>query len=454
VISIRRSATNPRLSARGLRIPFLSTSPLSDVRLLFFLLPLWWLLGIEQFVFFPLLTYSAVKLLVSQRSIKYQPTLLLLILFGTISLLSLARVDEPLRYVSFIRNLISYLTFTLLFFVITNTVRTWKHLQSLIAAVVLSMGIVGILGVAASLNIFRPLVITPIGFLLPDTVANTDLGERVLRRTLGNYSWFSYLGQYYRIRATFLYATMYAAALAMTIPLAVLCMEYANQWRTRLLYGLIVMILLWNLFFTTGRMGWVALVAGGTVWLVMNQRISLLVRAPLMMLGVLGALAIFGLYGANATDEAVALLDARGSSTSDRLRIYKSTIKGIVESPYLGWGTERDLADLPYPAGSHSYFLGVVYRHGIPAFVLFLSIWALTAWKSVSSASLVRHRGMNCLRWSLIAAFMISMTEVLDLDTVTLMVLATVLASIHATERLVRLQRVSYLASQAEKIAP
>jgi hypothetical protein len=454
VISISKSATNPPLSARGFRIPFLSTPPLSDVRLLFFLLPLWWLLGIEQFVFFPLLIYSAVKLLISRRSIKHQPTLLLLILFVAISLLSLVRVDEPLRYVSFIRNLIAYLTVTLLFFVITNAVRTWQHLHSLIAAVVLSMGIVGILGVAASLNIFRPLVITPIGFLLPEVIANTDLGERVLSRTLGSYSWFSYLGQYYRIRATFLYATMYAAALAMTIPLAVLCMEYANQWRTRLLYGLIVVILLWNLFFTTGRMGWVALVAGGAVWLFMNQRISLLVRIPLIMLGFLAALAIFSLYGGTVADEAAALLEARGSSTSDRLRIYRLTIEGIVESPYLGWGTERDLADLPYPAGSHSYFLGVVYRHGIPAFVLFITIWAHTAWKSVASASLVRHRGMNCLRWSLIAAFMISMTEVLDLDTVTLMVLSTLLASIHATERLVRWQGVSYNAGQAEEIAP
>jgi hypothetical protein len=424
-------ATNLSGPTVRLNLPFLSTSPDTDVKLLFLMLPLWWALGIEQFVYFPLLLFSSVKLLLIKRTVRYQPTLILLLLFTGASIGSLVQVEDPLRFVTFARNLLSYLTLTMLFFVITNAVRAWHQLQSLLSAIVISLGIVGVLGLMAALGTFTPVIQTPVTQLIPEMIRNTDLLGRISERELGSFSWFSYLGKYYRLRGTFLFATMYAAALAMVIPLAALCFNYANRKRGKILYLGIILVLLWNLFFTTGRTAWLALLAGGLLWLVFSTRITLWTRASLIAIGIVGLVLLFTLQAPLIKEETGNLLAARGSSTSDRLLIYAATVEGIAARPLLGWGTERDVAGIPYPAGSHSYMLGILYRHGVAAGALFLSVFVATVWASISTARRRCHAGMNYARWALAVALMISLTEVIDLDVVTLMVLSTVLASVH-----------------------
>lgn len=431
----------PIRSKFRLSLPFLSTSPETDLKLLFLLLPLWWLLGLEQFIFFPVLLYSSIKLLVIRRQVKVRPTFVLLLLFCGASLLSLVQVDDNLRYFTFARNWLSYCTFTLSFFIITNTIRTGRQLFSLLAVLVISMGAIGTMGFAASFGALALTVRTPIDLIVPSAVADTDLFSRISNRTLGSTGWFSYLGKYYRLRGTFLFATMYAAAVAMTIPLALFCVSYVNRKSMKSLFLVIVSILLWNLFFTTGRTAWAALLIGGLLWFYQTSKFHLALKLSLLATGAVIALVLLILSPPVVSQEARTLIDARGSSSSDRLKIYRTTLEGIAMQPLLGWGTERDVDEIPYPAGSHSYLLGLLYRHGLPTGLLFLGALLATVWRSVATQSVRGHFGMSFLRWSLTAGLLIGLTEVIDLDVVTLMTFSVVVASIHVYATILSAER-------------
>lgn len=422
-----------------LRIPFLSTKPTTDLKLLFLLLPVWWVLGIEQFIWLPILSWSVVKLLLIRRRVRYQSTLIIAIAFLLVSLISVITIDEPIRYLTFSRNLLSYFTALLLFFVVTNASDNWDELKSILDAAIISLALIGVFGLIAATGIYAPTVVTPIAALLPEIVSGTDLGSRLTTRELGANSWFSYFGRYYRLRGTFLYATMYAASLAMTIPLAFLCLNFSRK-RYRLLYLLAIVILTLNLILTTGRMAWAVLLSGSIVFLLSNRNFSLPLRSSFALVGMILVVLTLGLNGAEVGENVNQLLNARGSSTSDRLKIYRTTVQEMWQQPFIGFGTERDLPNLPYPAGSHSYFLGTLYRHGFPAFLLFVGIW-ISIWVTSRRRTPSSAVAMNYLRWSLLVATFISFTEVLDLDTSSLMFMWLVLSAVQAASTLPRSER-------------
>jgi O-antigen ligase len=411
-------------------VPFLSTRPLTDVRFLFLLLPLWWLLGLEQFVWMPILAWSSIKVLLLNRVVKYNLTILLFAAFIILSIASAASVEEPFRYVSFARNLSSYLTALLLLFVITNSVTTWDEFLLIVRSVVIAMTLVAMLGLLSLTGMFEPKVTTPVGLALPEVVSATDLGNRLVVREFSSKAWFAYLGSYSRLRGTFLFATMYAVALALVIPLALLCVRY-SRGLPRFGYTAAALILSINLVFTTGRMAIAALTAGAVVSLITNRDIPRAIRMWSTAAACLVLLFSLVLGGSILDARVSSFLEARGSSTADRLRIYELTLQGFLERPFIGWGTERDVRGLPYPAGSHSYFLGILYRHGLPSFILYVALW-LSIWHTALCRTRHRHdAAAHYLRWSLLIATFVSLTEVIDLDVVALMTLWLVIACVH-----------------------
>ena len=88
-----------------------------------------------------------------------------------------------------------------------------------------------------------------------------------------------------------------------------------------------------------------------------------------------------------------------------------------------GWGTERDMKGMTYPLGSHSYYLGTLYKQGILGLVLFLSL-LFSIWKKIN----IKVKEYNKYTWLLkygqfvLFVYLInSFTDVLDLDATTMM---------------------------------
>lgn len=435
-----------RIRLRGrLVVPFVTTTPLTDVAWTVALLPLWWLLGIEQFVPPAATAWAALKVVATRRTIAWNPVMTSLVVFLAVAATSVIFVVEPFRYVTFVRNGAMYLTAAFVTFVVLQErdVRTAaRTLFPAIAVAILASGAVGLLGI---FGVWRPQFDAPVIHVLPSALLDTAYGSRVAGRRIGGIAWFTGLGTYFRVNSLFLFATMYAAAIALTMPVMIQLYR-ASRWRQRGFYTVAIAMVSLNLVFTTGRVAAIALVAGAVVWWALPpRRRGRGVRFALAALAMVIALAAVPLPAWQ--DVAEATVFARGGgSVADRWTIYTETVHGWLQRPWLGWGTERDIVDrsgFEYPAGSHSAVLGVLYRHGIVGALAFATVAItmvapmrilLSGYAGNDPEVLERYELLRTGAWTLATAAVLSMTTVLDLDATVFLLMWTVLAvTIRAT---------------------
>ncbi len=408
---------------------FVTASPLWDVAFVIAGLPLWWALGIEQFAYPVLLLPATLKVLVARRRVVTSPVLTASLVFLAVYLASALFIVEPERYATFAKNLATYVTAVMLLVVVPGSVRSWADARVLLRALAVAMAIAGAFGLLAVLGFARGSFTSPFGALLPSSLAATALGANIVERSLGWTSWFAGLGTYFRISSVFLWPTSYAPAIALTVPLIVFMAATSRRYGARFLWWAIAALLVVNLVFTTGRAAAAGLAVVALVWfVVVRARTTWWTRALVGSLVIVAAGATLAvepdLPGVVDRVEQVVFARGAGSPTS-RWTIYVRTLEGFVERPLLGWGTERTIQGVSdsfiYPAGSHSYVLGTLYRQGLFGFAAFALVWwtiwrstaparAPAAWPAAAAAFLGVGRAV------VVGALVMSLTVAFDLD--------------------------------------
>ncbi len=410
-------------------IPFVTATPLQDVALVIAGLPLWWVLGIEQFAYPLLLLPPLLKVLVGRRRVVASSVLTALLVFLAVYLASALFIVETDRYATFVKNLATYVTAAMLLVVVPGAVRTWADVRVLLRALTVAMAIAGVAGLLAVLGVARGSFASPFGALLPSSLAATALGSNIVERSLGWTSWFAGLGTYFRISSVFLWPTSYAPAITLTLPLIVFAAMTRRGLGARLLGLIVALLLLVNLVFTTGRAAAVGLGVVGLVWFfVVYTRKRWMPRVLVAALAIVaaGATLILDPGVGDVVNRVEQVVYARGTgSPSSRLTIYARTLEGFAERPLLGWGTERNIQGVAdtfiYPAGSHSYLLGTLYRQGFLGFVAFVVLW-WTIWRATSRsrapASWPAAAGafLGVGRAVVVGAMAMSLTVAFDLD--------------------------------------
>lgn len=424
---------------------FLSTAPLRDVELLILLFPLWWVLGVEQWIPTVILAWSALKLAVARRRFVISWTALWMSLLLGAMVASSLFIVETERYVTFARNLSVHLSAFLVLIVVLTEARSWRDVRRLLRAVAVAMAIAGVVGAIGFTRLADIRFASPFGALLPAWIRATDYGGTIAVRSIGSETWFAGLGSYVRVDSMFLFSTMYAAALALTIPVVAFLVE-TSRGSSRLAWASIGLLLLANLVFTTGRVSTLALLAGAAFFALVRLRaLSRVVAGLLVAIGLVSTVAFVPPAAAGDTVETVVL--ARGSgSLNSRLLIYRETLEGVARRPALGWGTERDIdvEGFKYPAGSHSFYLATLYRHGAIGFML-LALLLASSWRGsrpvARSAADERlsdaQRFLYYGRWSLVALLVLGLTTVPDVDAFLYLMAWTVLGSVLATRRII-----------------
>lgn len=438
---------NPHsVKANRIVIPFVNSHPLTDLRLVIILLPLWWFLGAEQFIAPLILGYSTLKLCLLHARVATGWVHRLLLLFIAASVISALFIVEPFRIVTFVRNFSMYLLAAFVLLIITTAVKTWSQVQQLLTSLVWAMGMAAVLGTVGILGIARPTFTSVVGRVLPGWVISRGYGEVIAYRQIGNVAWFSGLGNYFRIDSFFLFSTMYAAAIAIVIPVALFLAWHARSWRR---WVMVVMTLLMtlNLIFTTGRMAMLSLVLATAYYLVRHRKPFVSAATLTVALGSVVIAALLLPIDEMYTQVEGALYARGQGSVISRTTIYIKTLEGFMERPIFGWGTERDIteANFQYPAGSHSYYLGTLYKQGSIGFILFMAL-AYALWQGtalggsaaqVQSEEQRRARAFLAVsRWSLLTAGLIGFTSVLDLDATLMLYLWVIVACAFATKRL------------------
>lgn len=227
---------------------------------------------------------------------------------------------------------------------------------------------------------------TPIASVVPDGIGSTRLGALSFTdRSLGTPSYL--IGHIFlRPHGLFLFSTSQAVALAVATPLLLGASVSYPSWRW--VFRVAAMLAAMTLLTTTTRMAIIGLLlAFGALWAVRRWEFRRGIerrpnrRAVFALLTVLaGALVVSHATGLTRPVGEIFLtrsIDFRGA-------LYQATFERWRERPLLGWGTEVDWtltpratgasdeasADLP-PLGSHSHYLGVLFKQGLVGAGLF-----------------------------------------------------------------------------------
>ena len=384
-------------------------------------------MGIEQFfwalsialVFIQFIIYNKFRFHLNYISI-------LLMMFLVVHGLSFFSIQENMRYITFFRNISTYITALMLLVICCNVIDTWSQIEKLLRSIVFTMFIASIFGLLAfSFEIFRVQFKSPMGYLLPDIISNTDYGGVIAKRNVGYYSWFALVGSYFRASSFFLYSTMFSSALVIVIPVALFLRNISIGIRRRY-YSLVVLIMLLALLATTGRVAILSLIIGYILFKYMSIDSHTIKLVLISFISLFVLLLLFWLDRSGILYQIIDLiLYSRGEgSVNSRLNIYVQTFENFLRRPIFGWGTERDVIGLSYPLGSHSYYLGILYKQGAIGFFLFIAI-ILCIWKNIAvSSKITDKKAYKFLKYGkliLLVYILNSFTDVLDLDATTIM---------------------------------
>lgn len=435
-----------RAERRAITLPFINAHPITDVCAAIMLLPVWWVLGVEQFIWPLLFGWTALRLAISRHyRLVLVPPVRWLLAFIVAQIISGLFIVESYRLLTFIRNLGSYVAVALAIIVITNANADERQLKRVINSLLLIMVGVGAISLLALLGVWQPEFRSLVGAVMPKSIASTDYGGHIAYRNLGQPSWFAGI-IYYRLSGMFLYATMYASALAMVIPIAYFAHGTAKSLVKKFALAVVIVLLLINMLGTTGRVATLSMIAGAGAYVILASRARRIARMGAFMIMTLAVslMLVSPIELASGGDIVDQVLYARGGgSVEHRTAVYQATLSGWLGSPLFGWGTERDVADIPYPAGSHSFYLGVLYKHGLVGFLIFLGMW-WSMWRHTAPIGVGMQRNirlewslgyLRITRWVLCAALINSATDVLDLDATTILTLGLILGTAIAARR-------------------
>ncbi|MGM0589731.1 MAG: O-antigen ligase family protein [Bacteroidota bacterium] len=404
-------------------LPILGNDPLRDVKWMILLIPFWWILGVEQFVYSIILSLCAFKIIVQKGKAEADYIVLLYLLFLAVYVLSFFYIVESKRVLTFARNFSAYYSAALLMFVFYNVNVRENNVTGIINAIIFVLIFSSFLGLLGIFGIFRSEFTSVIGYVLPSFITNTTYGGLIAERNIGINQWFVVIGKYFRLSGLFLFSTFYASTIALTFPLFWYKFKMAQSRKTRMLLFVAILVLLLNLIFTTGRVAMASLMAGMVyIYLFHPDTISRYNRLILFSVASISVLIISMLY---FWQEIQLILDAviyaRSGSANARLNVYIATINGFLERPFFGWGTEQDMAGLRYPAGSHSNYLGLLYKQGIFGFLIMAIIY-LFSWLKIAKNTHIQKQLKRGIQGMFIIILLNGMTDVLDLDATTFMI--------------------------------
>lgn len=414
---------------------------LRELALWLLLWPVWWVMGVEQFVPSVALPLLAVRLALAGQLVLSRHRVLLSVfgLFLIVQLLSGLSIVDARRLLTFARSFSSWIAAFAVLTLAAVIPRDLDDVKKLVWMLAGLVAIASIVSVAALLG-FRPQNWTSlVEHLLPASLDRGGYLDQLLERTFGRDAFFRPFGDYYRVSSLFLWPLQNASAMVVALPLVGALTQVDKAWQRAVAWGVVLLGMV-NLAFTTGRAAIAGLLAGMLVvlafysrfrrlfWRVAAVVLVLLVVAVIIDLATSGG--SFFLEGGASTLAAITFArdpwTGKGSSQA-RAAVVVETLRGWSQRPLLGWGTARAIPGLALPAGTHSAYLGILYKHGalgLAAFLLLLAgVWLGTRpehSRESSGRDSWLHRLLISGRWSLVAVLVDSLTSNVAVDTMAL----------------------------------
>jgi hypothetical protein len=393
------TTTTPTAAARTIfshkplpvRIPFLTTTLSTDLYLYALMWPLWWLIGIEQLLLPFFIVWELLRYLWQARlRFRLNGTVVWAFLLASWWIVPVIWVDREYLDI-FLKETATAWSQLFFLFVFWNTVRTEKAWKQVLRAVGVLAMYVAIGGLIYWSGIWRGILLSVAGRILPTRlVESSAFFESISYRTFGTIVIESTVFAQ-RISSFSLTYSDLSMICLLLIPIVAWRFLTAKGW-ARMISGFVIAALILCLIFTGSRIAYVAFAA--QLGLLLVLRLDLLrgqnkwLAAALSCIVVASVIAVvylaFSLIGDIIS---LVFIDLRPGSWLVRFNIYRETLRLLWEHPIAGWGVPVRIPNMAtiYSAGTHSSYLGVVFKHGFVGLLLYTGMW-LSIWQVVIRA--------------------------------------------------------------------
>lgn len=340
--------------------------------------PVWWLLGLAEFIWM----LMAIPMLVSlamRGDVRAPRGFGIWLLFLGWMLISVTQLDQPSRLLSFSYRAAAYLSAGVVFLYVYNLPRQLVPIRSIVMALV-AFWLVVVAGGLLGLLVPQGRLTTPLGLLLPPSVANNPFVVDMVHPPFAQvHDFVGYPVP--RPTAPFVYTNAWGGNIALLTPIAIAAIGVAMSNLRRNAIRLALLVSLVPIVFSLDRGVWISLGAG-LVYMAVRIAIRGRVRALaglVALMTVIGALVVFTPLMQLIQDRI-----ANPHSNERRASLTEQAAKGAMQSPVFGYGGPRPSAentDAP-PVGTHGQAWLVLYSHGVPGLVLFAGWLAWAVWST------------------------------------------------------------------------
>jgi O-antigen ligase len=364
-------------------IPLVTTSISQDLILTILLIPLWWFLGIKFFIFHLIALVVLVKAFRQkhrQREKLVVPKgfyfLMAFIIIYFLSLLINLKDIPFSRWLASFNNLSFWMMGLFMVLAISNSIHKEDILPLLKSFMIfgIASSLFVLCGYLAWLVSHKYISINSLlHHLLPDKLIEL-IGEKAL--LLKSSLVLNIIGQD-KLFSTYVPRSpgfnVYGPALGATMIFVIsMSLAYFKVKRRHQFLALVLSLLVLGLLLSLSRMSVLALLLA---WLIVAatvnfKRPSFRLILSCILIGAVLLLIIIPPQKAIHT-----FSEFRKGSTLWRARLYKLTLTQSLKKPFFGYGYKPRTEEFPIYIGSHSTYLGVIYKTGFLGFALFLLFW-------------------------------------------------------------------------------
>ncbi len=350
---------------------------------LFLGFPLWWFLGLGSFIW-PIMAVPMAFSLLARERVRVPRGFGLYLLFMMWMLASALQISGPDRMIGFIFRAMLYGSAGITGLYIYNAPKRLLPTNTVVKVMACFWVIVvagGLLGIMAPTWEFSTLMEK----LIPGRLLANDFVATLVHPTTAQIQTF--LGyEVPRPRAPFVYTNDWGGNYALLVPFLVAAWSQIRSLARRNLLRLLAVVSLLPVVFSLNRMLWLCLVVTAVY---ASLRFALRGRKGGVQ-GVLAFVAVFCMvFTFGPTRQLIDDRIATPHSNQGRAILYKEAADSVQKSPLLGYGGPRPSQANPNlpSVGTQGQFWLVLFSHGIPGALLFVSFFAYACWRTRKARS-------------------------------------------------------------------
>ncbi len=334
-------------------------------------LPVWWLLGVLDFVWIPM--GIAMAFYMARAKHVYSPRWFgIWLLFLVWAALSISQLSGLGSVLVFGYRYAIYLACTVLLLYLFNnrTSLSDRYVTGVLTIWWLTTVVLGYVAMAFPTGTIR----TPMSYLLPRSLMSNPWIAGMVIRSLNQYNPDSYFDLEPRPSAPYLYTNNWGNVYSLLIPFVVV---YLMQVRGTKRFWILLAALVLSVVPAVATLNRGMFVGLGLAALYVVFRMALLGNLKVVVGGLVGlALGVGALQVSDTGDALGARLES--GSTEDRATLYILAIEAAKDSPILGYGRTLDTSETNTrdPVGTQGQFWVVLISHGVGAVVAFVGWFA------------------------------------------------------------------------------